>query len=81
MSILGDDKRHFHESESFESQAEPDTDTVQEWEAEFDENIGKNEKHKIIRKKLEEIMEQKKLRHEVDDYDEEVFKEFNWKVN
>lgn len=79
MSTYGEHRKHFHEYEAYEEEGE--TDSFQEWEDEFDEHLTKSEKHKLIRKKIEEMIEQKKLRHEVDDYEEEIFKEYQWKDN
>jgi hypothetical protein len=65
----------FVQYEAFEDNT--DSDSLQEWEDEGG-SISKVEKHSMVRKKIEERLEQKKLRHELDDYDEEVFKEFEW---
>ena len=43
------------------------------------EHLSKNDKQKLVRKKIEDMLEQKKLRREVDDYEEEIFKEYQWK--
>lgn len=76
MSLHKYHRKDFAEYEAFED--DTDSDSLQEWEDEFGDNISKAEKHSMIRKKIEERLEQKKLRHELDDYDEEIFKEFEW---
>ena len=79
MSIYSNYKHHFNESETFEH--EEDGEAIQEWEDEFGDNLSKSEKQKMVRKKIEDMLEEKKLRHEIEDYEEEIFKEFKWKDN
>jgi hypothetical protein len=76
MSLHKYHRNKFIEYEAYEDENEPDS--YQEWEDEFGDNISKAEKHNLIRKKIEDRLEQKKIRHELDDYDEEIFKEFEW---
>jgi len=75
MSLHKYHRMDFVQYEAFEDNT--DSDSLQEWEDEGG-SISKVEKHSMVRKKIEERLEQKKLRHELDDYDEEVFKEFEW---
>ena len=76
MGLRWEDKRHFSESETYEDDFDPDAS--KNWDEEINDAKTKNEKRLLIRKKLEERMEQKRLRSEVDDYEEEIHKEFDW---
>lgn len=73
MSVHWDDKqRYLNETEGFEEEYNP------EWDDELDNSKSKHEKRYHIRKILEERMERKKLRYELDDYEEEIDKDFDW---
>lgn len=74
MSTNWDAKRDFS-SESFED--EFDSDAYGDWDKEIDHAIGKNQKRQLIKKKLEERLERKKLRYDINDYDEDL-EDFDW---
>ena len=74
MGLHWQDKQHL--SEFYED--EFDTDASKNWDEEIEDAKTKNEKRHLIRKKLEERMEQKRLRSEIDDYEEEIHKDFDW---
>jgi len=76
MGLYWQDKQHLSESEAYEDEFDPDAS--KNWDKEIEDTKTKNEKRHLIRKKLEERMEQKRLRSEVDDYEEEIHKEFDW---
>ena len=74
MSYHGHDTRHFSDPEIFEDESE----AFQSWEDEYGDSISKSEKQAMVRKKIEERLEQKRIRRELDDYDEEIYQEFDW---
>ena len=43
----------------------------------MEHSIGKNQKRQLIKKKLEERLERKKLRYDINDYDEDL-EDFDW---
>ena len=74
MSNHYNDLRHLSDSEIFEDESE----SFQSWEEEYGDSISKSAKKAMIRKRIEERLEKKRLRHELDDYDEEIYEEFDW---
>lgn len=74
MSLQWDDKRYLS-SEGYEDDF--DTDAYADWDKEMEHSIGKNQKRQLIKKKLEERLERKKLRYDINDYDEDL-EDFDW---
>lgn len=74
MSYHGHDARHFSDPEIFEDESE----ALQSWEDEYGDLISKSEKQAMVRKKIEERLEQKRIKRELDDYDEEIYQDFDW---
>lgn len=74
MSFHRNDHHHFSDPEIYEDESE----SLQTWEDEYGDNLSKSEKHAMVRKKIEEKLEQKRLRHDLDDFDEELFQDFDW---
>ena len=74
MSLQWDEKRYSNEADEDDF----DINDVNKLEDELSSSKGKPDKKWVIRKKLEERLDQKKLRSELDDYEEEIHKEFDW---
>ena len=60
------------------SDNEMDADLIKEMEDELNLPQNLNEKKRLVQKKLEEQMEKKRLRYELDDYEQELDDEFDW---
>jgi hypothetical protein len=60
------------------SDNEMDTDLIKEIEDDLNLPQNLNEKKRLVQKKLEEQMEKKRLRYELDDYEQELDDEFDW---
>lgn len=60
------------------SDNEMDADLIKEMEDELNLPQNLNEKKRLVQKKLEEKMEKKRLRYELDDYEQELDDEFDW---
>ena len=74
MSYHRNDLRHVSDPEIFEDESE----AFQNWEDEYGDSISKSEKQAMVRKKIEERLEQKRIRRELDDYDEEIYQDYDW---
>ena len=74
MSLQWDDKRYTNDSEDDDF----DINDINKLEEELSSSKGKPDKKWVIRKKLEERLDQRKLWSELDDYEEEIHKEFDW---
>lgn len=74
MSYYHHDAKQFSDPEIYEEESEG----LQIWEDEYGDAISKSAKQAMLRKKIEERLEQKRMRRELDDYDEEIYQEFDW---
>ncbi len=75
MGLHWQDKQYLSDSEPYEE--ELDNDFSPDLESEEEEQNRLKNRY-LIRKKLEERMEKKKLRHEWDDYEDEIHEDFDW---
>jgi len=65
-------------SESFDKDSlDYDSDSFVNWDNELDYAASKNERRRLVKRKLEDRMERKKIIYSINDYDED-FEDFNW---
>lgn len=76
MGLHWQDKQYLSDSEPYEEE-DLDNEFSPDVESEEEEQNRLKNRH-LIRKKLEERMEKKKLRHEWDDYEDEIHEDFDW---
>lgn len=74
MSLQWDEKRYSTDADDEVF----DINDIQKLEDELSSSKEKPDNKWGIRKKLEERMEQRRLLSELDDYEEEIHKEFDW---
>lgn len=74
MDLNAYGKRSF-EQESLDDDFE--ADVYADWDKELESSIRKNQKKRFVKKKLEERLERKKLKYDINDYDEEL-EDFDW---
>jgi hypothetical protein len=72
MSIRWQDRKHDEYSENY------DDDMNINWDEEIDNSSNKNAKRQMIKRKLEDKMEKRRLRWELDDYEQEIDEGFDW---
>ena len=64
-------------NQQHEDHVEPDEDT-HIWEKEIDNKAHKNAKRQMIKRKLEEKIEIRRIRSEISDYEQELDEDFDW---
>lgn len=72
MSMRWHDKKHEDNSEIY------DEDANINWDEEIDNPSNKGAKRQMIKRKLEDRMEKKRIRWEIDDYEQEIDEGFDW---
>ena len=70
MSMRWHDQKHDDYSDSDEN--------INVWDKEIDNKYNKNAKRQMIKRKLEEKMEIRRIRAEINDYEQELDEGFNW---
>jgi hypothetical protein len=76
MGLHWQDRQYLSDSEPYEEE-DFEADFPQDLDSEAEEQHLLKNRH-LIRKKLEERLEKEKLRHEWNDYEDEIHEDFDW---